>query len=358
MSSACRHEWSEDYVCTACGTIKYGSAPLWAFTVKIPCGPRGAWLAAWTCADRDTSAPDPVYPSNRLLAERAGGVEPRTVQRQLEWLALAGWVRIVERGGQRYIYLAWSKPRQDWADAAMADADAAKIVMGGAASNTTTILTAAVSSLASEQPGSSPPHDDLVAHTLDDLGSTLDEHLGGASEFAPAAGHPCTVEDSPGVTHARVPEPPRSQPRKLKSGQAALDIPDAPEPDAIAELLADHERLRNAAQAAHGQRQTALPSPTSDTGRSLRLRLRKAVDEHGLEVCRRALEHRAREWAEDPGALARWSTDSMWSPKSLAVSISQSAGQPRARASPRSLPVEPNAPRRDLPGFTWTEPNP
>jgi hypothetical protein len=132
-----------------------------------------------------------------------------------------------------------------------------------------------------------------------------------------------------------------------RPGQVALDIGDPPETDAETELLAEHERLRRAAQRAHGLRETALPSPTSGDGHSLRLRLRKAVKAHGPEVCRRALEYRGREWAEDPGALARWSTDSMWSPKSLATSIPASAGQAPARASPsRGLPVEPDAPDR------------
>jgi hypothetical protein len=130
-----------------------------------------------------------------------------------------------------------------------------------------------------------------------------------------------------------------------KPGQTALDIGEAPEADDVGQLLADHERLRQAAQRAHGLRETPLPSPTSGDGRSLRLRLRKAVETHGPEACRRALERRAAEWVEDPGALSRWSTDSMWSPKSLAVSLGASANGKRA-GPPRGLPVEPDAPDR------------
>lgn len=159
-----------------------------------------------------------------------------------------------------------------------------------------------------------------------------------AGEPAPVEGHPCTVEDSPVATPAGVglddpPSPSRSktgQPRKRKPPAEVEDIADGP----VGQLLAEHDRLRRAALKRHGHRETALPGPTSGDGRSLRARLRKAIDAHGVDVCTRALRWRAAEWDGDPGALLRWSTDSVWSPKSLAVSIRESAGQAGARASP------------------------
>lgn len=118
MSGPCAHDWSELYVCSRCGSIKYASAPLWATMAKIPSGPRGPWLALWSFADRDTVAPDPVYPSNAAIAERCGRVTERTVQRGLEALALAGWIMIDASSGVRLISLAWGAPRDDWREAA------------------------------------------------------------------------------------------------------------------------------------------------------------------------------------------------------------------------------------------------
>ncbi len=187
-TQGCQHEWSEHYVCTLCKAIKYGSAPLWAHEAPIACGPGRIWIALWTCADRDTTAPDPVYPGNELLQRRAGGLKSaRSVQRSLDALALAGWIRIKERGGRRYIWLAWGKRRLDWAAAAKAEQTAhgdGPVAVGDetvasgdgpVASSTTTILSQEATILSQEATILSHTGDGIVARTLDDLGTTLDD---------------------------------------------------------------------------------------------------------------------------------------------------------------------------------------
>jgi hypothetical protein len=164
---------------------------------------------------------------------------------------------------------------------------------------------------------------------------------------APGVTPPDTGTPPAGLSPGCEPAPPSSKPtRKRKPGQTALDIGETPEPDDIAELLDLHGQLRSAAQRAHGLRETPLPASTSGDGRSLRLRLRKAVAEHGADACRRALERRAAEWRDDPVAVSRWSTDSVWSPKSLAVSMSKPSANGQRAGPSRTLPVEPNAPDR------------
>jgi hypothetical protein len=172
---------------------------------------------------------------------------------------------------------------------------------------------------------------------------TADSMRAGSSQLPSPNGHAKPPDTRPSPTTSRARK--RKAPPAPKPGQTALDIGEAPEADVVGQLLADHERLRQAAQRAHGLRETPLPSPTSGDGRSLRLRLRKAVGAHGPDACRRALEYRAAEWVEDPGALSRWSTDSMWSPKSLAVSLGASTNGKRAGPT-RGLPVERDAPDR------------
>jgi hypothetical protein len=160
--------------------------------------------------------------------------------------------------------------------------------------------------------------------------------------------------EAPGSSPPSPPTKPRKRkPPAPKPGQTSLIIEvEARETEDVAELLDLHERLRQTAQHHHGLRATPLPSPTSGDGRSLRLRLRKAVAEHGAEACRRALERRAAEWREDPGALSRWSTDSMWSPKSLAVSLAASTANGKRAGPSRTLPVEPDAPDRT---YRWQD---
>jgi hypothetical protein len=167
------------------------------------------------------------------------------------------------------------------------------------------------------------------------------------------------IPDSP---HLAKPTPEATPPRKPRTrkppdprpGQTGLGLADTPKPDAVAELLAEHDRLRRAAQVRHGKQATPLPGRSSKAGQALRDRLAAAVQAHGVEVCRKIIEHRGREWLADVGQLA-WSVEQPWSPKSIEHTIKSMAG-PAARASPGTLPVPAQLPDRPLPGFTWTPP--
>jgi hypothetical protein len=130
---------------------------------------------------------------------------------------------------------------------------------------------------------------------------------------------------SPKARKRRPPEP--------KPGQTGLDLPDAPEADDVAELLALHERLRGEALTADGRQATPLPGKSSKHGRALRTGLRKAVATHGAAVCRRVIVWQAARWVDDPSQL-EWSTHRVWAVDSLAKTIGWSAGQAQARASP------------------------
>jgi hypothetical protein len=343
----CQHEWSEDYTCTLCCAIKYASAPMWAACTKMSGGPRGVWLAIWTCADRDTTSPDEVYPSNERIGERAGGVSARSVQRHLEQLELDGWIRVTERKGRRYIRLAWAQPRDDWKVMAACEAAARardrivagrdNIVASPDESDSATILSPDTTISSPHATGSSPAPDNIVTHTYHDLGSTLDEHLvprerGG--EPAPIEGHPCTVADSPEVTPARIDSPP-ARPRKRKAaapkpGQTAFAIPDPPERDLVAELLEAHRLARANADVS----EPAWPAKTSKRWASMRAGCRKAIEVHGFAWCSAMLEWRAAVWARDPSQHA-YSTVDVWRPACLDYAKrNMSAGQAQARASP------------------------
>lgn len=110
MSEKCNHEWSTEYVCTLCGAIKYGSAPMWAVCTKMTSGPRQVWLALWTFADRDTDTPDPIWPGNAEICLRCGGISESTLQGHLKTLSAAGWITIRGEGRARKIALAWMHP--------------------------------------------------------------------------------------------------------------------------------------------------------------------------------------------------------------------------------------------------------
>jgi hypothetical protein len=316
--------------------------------------------ARWT--EQRNATCEECYPSAATVADHTGS-SLKATRKRLARLAAAGWIRHERRANREWGFaLAWRVPFALPLEGHTPGGETALPLQGPSTT----------------PPGSKHcPSRGTKLSTNEAIEQSREHTTEG--EPAPVEGHPCTVADTPGVTHASPdaddppgrpgrafdPEivddvrdqlehgsirwtgenpanssntpPSRTRKRKTsapKPGQVALDISDPPEADAVAELLAEHERLRRAAQRAHGLRVTALPSPSSGDGHSLRLRLRKAVTAHGPEVCRRALEYRGREWAEDPGALARWSTDSMWSPKSLAASIPASAGQAHARASP------------------------
>jgi hypothetical protein len=214
-----------------------------------------------------------------------------------------------------------------------------------------------------------------------------------AGDPAPVECHPCTVADSPGVMPARSvapldpkrlaptwgpqrasaappspsdfpasppPEPEQAQhaappapapkPRKRKTPrpkQGALDLQD-PEPIdplelAHAELLAEHERARAEAYAHHREAMPRWPGVLTQTGGAIRVGLRQALRDHGVDVCREALRKRAAEWRGDATKL-RYSLASMWSSESLAYVLPGANGK---RAGPsRGLPVEPDAPDR------------
>jgi hypothetical protein len=57
VSDPCRHTWSESYVCTACGSIKSAKIPFAVLCEPIQSGPRNVYLALWSFADHDTTAP-------------------------------------------------------------------------------------------------------------------------------------------------------------------------------------------------------------------------------------------------------------------------------------------------------------
>jgi hypothetical protein len=106
----CEHEWTEDYVCSLCGHVKSGSAPLWVWELRgLKPGPRAVLLALWTVADRNTKTPRPVYPGNELLRRRANHITDSVLYAHLATLRKLGWIRDVE-GRRRILQLAWSAP--------------------------------------------------------------------------------------------------------------------------------------------------------------------------------------------------------------------------------------------------------
>jgi hypothetical protein len=254
-----------------------------------------------------------VYPSRRLLAEETGQTLD-AVRDQLRRLLAAGWIRVDGDGWA----LAWVTPFEV-AQATLTRFEATQVTepsvdSGDSSRRPPATLTPGEATL------TAGPGDSNRRPSEQERSNPPDEHT--------TAREPDPGVDSSG-SQPREPEPtPSAKPRRQPVAEPVDADP------AFAELLALHGALRKRAQACHGLRVTPLPGPGCGDGRSLRLRLRKALADHGLAVCRRALEHQAGEWAKDPGACSRWSTDSMWSPKSLAVSIPRSAGQAQARASP------------------------
>jgi DNA-binding transcriptional ArsR family regulator len=370
-------------VCSLCSAIKYASAPMWAACTKMSGGPRGVWLAIWTCADRDTTSPDEVYPSNERIGERAGGVSARTVQRHLEQLEIDGWIRVSERKGRRYIRLAWAEPREDWKvlaaieaadrhrDRIVADRDG--FVAWAVESDTATGSSPTATVSSQQATGSSPASDRIVAHTLHDLGTTLEDHLGprergdvpdpgvDASRSQPREPRPSPSEmprspvfEADRETSSSPPSPsPRPRKRKpARSRQQGLDLPDTEPIDPLeiahAELLADHERFRAEAMAHHRVNTPAWPAPFTEAGRSIRTGLRQALREHGVDACRRALAWQAASWKRDSTKL-KHSLVTMWSADALAWVIPASAGQAQARASPNK-PRGPTLSCEPMPG--------
>lgn len=131
--------------------------------------------------------------------------------------------------------------------------------------------------------------------------------------------------------------------------QESLGLAELRPVDEFDRLLALHESLRSEAQRAHGLRTTKLPAATSAKGRSLQARLRKAIEQLGAGECEKRLRWQAQRWAEDPGQLAAYSTDSVWSPGSLAA-VAKFMAQPK-RGSERQTTTPA---KRDDGGAKWT----
>lgn len=70
----------------------------------------------------------------------------------------------------------------------------------------------------------------------------------------------------------------------------------------------------------------ALPKRTSAKGKSLDARLAKALRELGEPVCESIVRWQAERWRRDPGQLA-WSTEQVWSPRSVAFACRNMTGQ-------------------------------
>lgn len=329
----CPHIWNDAYVCEACGQIKYASAPMWAAVVKLPSGPRGVWLSIWSAADRDTVAPDPIYMGNDLIAERAGGVTVRSVQRSLEWLATHGWIRVWFRKGQhgrrgrRYIDLAWENPREDWAaeaKAALARGD--DRVAGGVDIVGVTNPSQEATNPSPVATISSGGDDKSVALTLGNLGITLGSPWDSERNSSP----PRTGADAAAVEAAKRPIAQALETHTERVASASKQAPDPPrkarrrrdrmrdyQPTAEeTEILELHQSLRKTAQAHHGMDQTDLPK-TGKQSDDLRDRLRAALAKHGPDVCRRVIVWQGRRWLDDIVQLRRYSEDSVWSPGSL-----------------------------------------
>jgi hypothetical protein len=77
---------------------------------KMLSGLRNVWMALWTFADWNTSAPPPIFPSNKAIRERAGGIGESTLQGHLSKLKAIGWIRESLVNGRRQFELAWVTP--------------------------------------------------------------------------------------------------------------------------------------------------------------------------------------------------------------------------------------------------------
>jgi hypothetical protein len=251
--------------------------------------------------ESDTEHGSAPWASVETLAEERG-VKVATVKARLAKLTALGWVRRVR--GRRL--LAWSRPFES-PPAQATDGDSNHHRRRLESPPTATRITT---------DGDSNHHNQVKEQVQE-----------------PSQEH---------TTPAR--KPTRSTPRQP-------DLIAGPEVDPLdavfAELLDEHEQLRKAALVHHKRKATGLPSRASKHGRALHARLRRALEQHGPEVCRRVLAWQATEWREKPDQL-EWSTSAVWSDGSLAYSIPRSAGKSNGqRAGPsRGLPVEPDAPDR------------
>lgn len=145
-----------------------------------------------------------------------------------------------------------------------------------------------------------------------------------------------------------------SKPCTRRKAQPELDLgADPPPPDDVAELLAMHERLRAEALRRHGLAVTGWPSRGTGKRKAIEARLRKAIDAHGADACRRYIEHRAAEWRDDAGPLLAYPPDQTWSPRIVGPTLARLDAQRRpAAAMPRASPANTRPPvTRPLPRF-------
>jgi hypothetical protein len=311
---------------------------------------QAAWdHVRWDIAREPIGDERPWASAETLAAET--GEKVGTVRDRLRKLTAAGWVRWEKRAWS----LAWRVP---FAHATPVEAGATPVACDSSDHEVRLELPESATLVTGECDSSRTK----LSHDQDIERSQ--EHTT-AGEPAPVEGHPCTVADSPEVTHASpTPRPaggvkagenapgtnarPARKRKPPKPRQQGFDLPD-PEPVdpleiAHAELLADHERLRAEAFAHHREKPPAWPAPFTGSGKAIRAGLRQALRDHGPEVCRAALERRAAEWRGSVVNAIKHSLDNMWSASSLVHVL---PGSTRSRASPtRGLPVEPDAPDR------------
>jgi hypothetical protein len=307
--------------------------------------------ARWT--EHRNATCEECYPSAATIAAHTGSTLKAT-RKRLARLAAAGWIRHERRSNREWGFaLAWRVPF-----ALPLEGD----TPGGE------------TPLPLQGPSTAPPGSEHCPSRGTKLSTNEDiepsrEHIT-AGEPAPVDGHPCTVADSPEVIPARVdpspsgppatppptghseqpdprPSPPPGRARKRKApapkpGQTALDIGDPREPDDVGQLLEAHRLARANADVS----EPAWPAKTSKRWASMRAGCRKAIELHGFAWCVAMLEWRAAVWARDPSQHA-YSTVDVWRPACLDYAKrNMSAGQAPARASPRGLPVAPDAPDR------------
>jgi hypothetical protein len=283
--------------------------------------------------DREPVGKERPWASAEVLAQETGE-RVGTVRDRLRKLTAAGWIRYMCK--ERCWALAWMVATPVACDSGYTDLrpelhEAATPVTSDCDSSRTNLSHDQDNELSQEQHHSASAPDVVPSPLATSTPTTPSSPAEPGPDACPSGEPGSAGEVAPSPS-----KPPRTPKPKPKPGQGELPGADPPESSAFDELLALHENLRRAAQAPHGQRETALPAGGSGRGASLRARLRKALREHEPDVLRGALEFRGAEWRADPGALLQWSTDSMWSPKSLAVSIRESSkGDQRKLLQPR-----------------------
>ena len=262
----------------------------WLFAVKMPHGPRSLLIYLWTYgphwqpADALPGHGDVlVWPSPKTMRADFAGTPGQTIKAWLRWLRVHGWIK---REGDRYA-LAVAEPCAAWLEG---------------------------DGVASDPEGVRSHPDRVKCHPGEEPPSGGEEPPSGG-EIPPPAGEmsPPQLEPAKEPAKGTCTEPANLEAEERDQRVFSLE----PDPTSeLEQLVAEHDRARREALAAHGKRRTALPGPASKSGKALRSRAAKAIRELGLDRCREVLAWQAARWREDPGQLT-WSTDSVWSPKSL-----------------------------------------